>query len=254
MSSDWNVALLAFAFSNQLSRTCRSDRPQWKRRFDSIREVQALRTRSQISVASQDHPELPALREREAPSMDDLLVHAAQLVIDTWSDEELLPLVASLYMSSPTEPFDVAIDETHRRTALEKLVLKIRRSDGEISEREFVGKLVAAIEANEKALRGRGAATGWWLLLGAAILAATGAGLVAVAPVGLAGAAALSATLASFGPGGMVGGMVTIAALTGTGSAFIGAAAGSTTRAEVISVDGQTVDTLARTLGDLSLA
>lgn len=253
VSPDWNVALLAFAFSNELSRTCKTDRARWKRRFDTIRSVQALRTRSEISQASDDRPDLLALNDREAPSMDDLLVHAADIVVDTWSDDELLPLAVSLYMSSPTAPFDVVIDDTHRKEALEKLLRLIRRTDRKVSEREFMARLIAAVETNERSLRGRGSGAGWWLLFGAAILAATGVGLVAAAPVGLAGAAALSATLASFGPGGMVGGMVTIAALTGTGGAFVGAAAGSTGKVSADMTDGQTIETLARTLKDLSV-
>ena len=48
-------------------------------------------------------------------------------------------------------------------------------------------------------------------------LAATGVGLVAAAPAGLAGAAVITSTLAAFGPGGMVGGLATIVTLTATG-------------------------------------
>ena len=52
----------------------------------------------------------------------------------------------------------------------------------------------------------------------------------------------------------MVGGMVTIAALTGTGGAFVGAAAGSTSKTATVTTDGQAIETLARTLEDLTVA
>ena len=59
------------------------------------------------------------------------------------------------------------------------------------------------------------------MLIGAGIgmLALTGVGLVIAAPAGLAGAAAIASTLATFGPGGMVGGIATLTALTGVATA-----------------------------------
>ncbi len=75
----------------------------------------------------------------------------------------------------------------------------------------------------------------WWPWLagaGLALLAVTGVGLALAVPATLAGAAAITATLAAFGPGGMVGGIATVAALTGAGSALVAGAAalGSTAK------------------------
>ena len=55
---------------------------------------------------------------------------------------------------------------------------------------------------------------------GIGLLAATGVGLAVAAPAGLAGAAAIASTLATFGPGGMVGGIATLTALTGAATAM----------------------------------
>ena len=151
---------------------------------------------------------------------------------DVWSDEEILPLVVSLYMSSPTSPFDIRIKSTHRQVALTRLLENIRRR-GTISGSEFMEKVVSAVDANSRKLAGsRPGASTWVVLmaLGLTVLAATGVGLIAAVPAGLAGAAAITATLAAFGPGGMVGGMLTIAALTGTGTAFLGAGAAGGSR------------------------
>jgi hypothetical protein len=55
---------------------------------------------------------------------------------------------------------------------------------------------------------------------GVVLLAATGVGLAAAAPAGLAGAAIVTSTLGGFGPGGMVGGLITLGILTGTGASL----------------------------------
>lgn len=60
--------------------------------------------------------------------------------------------------------------------------------------------------------------------VGLALVAAGPLGLVLVAPAGLAGAAAITASLAAFGPGGMIGGMVLAGGLVGSGSVTAAAA------------------------------
>ena len=61
---------------------------------------------------------------------------------------------------------------------------------------------------------------------GLLLLSLTGIGLVVAAPAGLAGAAVVTGTLVAFGPGGMIGGLVTIATLTGVGAAATGIGVG----------------------------
>ncbi|QIG44488.1 hypothetical protein G5V58_18385 [Nocardioides anomalus] len=106
---------------------------------------------------------------------------------------------------------------------MSSLLDRIRRPDSNLSDHLFSAALTDAVDEARRIVSGRGA---WWafmLLGGAAVLAATGVGILAAAPTGLAGAALLTSTLAAFGPGGMVGGMVTIAAASSAGSALLGA-------------------------------
>jgi hypothetical protein len=256
ISQDWNPILLAFEFSNQLSRSCRTDAAAWKQRFDTVRRILAERTLAQVERARTDNPEVEALER--PPTLNDLLDHAVEHVRDAWSDEELLPLAVTLYMSSPTSPFDVRLDAKHKAVALTRLLENIRRRGGPVSASEFVEKLEKAVRFNAKEFAGGRPANVWVVLLtiGVAVLALTGVGLMVAVPAGLAGAAAITATLAAFGPGGMVGGMLTIAALTGTGTAFLGAGAVAGTGGsaqDVRTTDAAVRDQFARGLAAMTL-
>ncbi|MBY9075966.1 lipase family protein [Nocardioides sp. WL0053] len=73
-----------------------------------------------------------------------------------------------------------------------------------------------------KAAMNEFSSTGWGRFavgaVGLALLATGPIGLMLAAPAGLAGAAAITASLAAFGPGGMVGGMILAGGLVGSGS------------------------------------
>lgn len=76
----------------------------------------------------------------------------------------------------------------------------------------------------------------WAVIGGGALLLVLGpAALVMAAPAGLAGAAAITSALAAFGPGGMIGGLMTVGALTTTGASTVAAAlASSDSSAEAV--------------------
>lgn len=117
-------------------------------------------------------------------------------------------------------PFDLEFANAHQERALARL-LKIA-CRGVLSRADEIARAILdSIETGRSVVKPQSGGSGWLVWLGLGVLAATGVGLLAAIPAGLAGAAAITATLAAFGPGGMVGGMVTLAALTGASSAFI---------------------------------
>lgn len=236
LSEDWHPILLAYAYSNQLSRSCATEKTRWKVRFDTARRIAAERLVESASMSAPEHPEVEPLAA--TPTVADLTMHAADLVRDHWTDEELLPLAVALHMSAPIAPFDIEVDRRHRDLALRRVLETIRQRSS-LSSDEFVETLCGALDEISREFRqGAGA---WPALvgLGVAVLALTGVGLVVAAPAGLAGAAAISATLAAFGPGGMVGGMLTIVAMTGAGTAFLGVGVGVSAgnRSESLAID-----------------
>src|SRR5439155_19478564 len=113
--------------------------------------------------------------------------------------------------------------------ALSGVLNRVRRRRGDVSEEAFARAVKDAVAEIQDALNEQGFPWGKVLIFGRlTVLTLTGVGLAveASAAVGLAGAAAITATPAAFGPGGMVGGMVTLAVLTGTSAALTGAGLG----------------------------
>jgi len=226
----WNLQLLGFAFTNQLSITCPTRFWKYKSRLDAARQISAVRLTTDVGrlrEAPVSDAELPI-----PPTVDDLLHNASDLVRDKWRDEELVPFCVSLYMSPPVPPFDIDVDDEQRVIALASVLDRIRVRSGNLTDSRFAKEIHKAVKEAQDALGSNNAKWGVLVGVGALLLAVTGVGLLAVVPAGLAGAAAITATLAAFGPGGMVGGMLTIAAATGAatgaGTALVSAgAAGS---------------------------
>jgi hypothetical protein len=168
-----------------------------------------------------------------------------------WDDRTMLALAIMLAGGQPATPFDIEeeADTEERRLALVATLSLVRDRQPSLTDVDIVD---AIFLARKQALDCFSRAPGLsWLpvaLLGAGVLtlAATGIGLTVAAPAGLAGAALITSTLAAFGPGGMVGGMATLAALASAGSAM--AAAGATLGATGIS--RQAPDLLARALDE----
>lgn len=229
ISKDWYLQLLAFAFTNQLSRTCDRKKFKWKLRLDAARRLAVKRLLDEVGELAQQEGHEEALDV--PPNEGDFLHAAADLIRDQWSDEELMPFAVSLYLSPPVPPFDIDVHLAHRQDALTEVLNRIRRRQGDLTDRQYAKAIADAVAQakDDMGVSGGGRELLLGLLLGGGVLvlALTGVGLLAAAPAGLAGAAAITATLAAFGPGGMVGGMVTLAAATGAGTALLGAGAGS---------------------------
>lgn len=217
--SAWDLYLLAAAYATQISITCDPKKHSWRRRFNAARHASVSKL---LGAADEETGQLVGTDAYPFPTAPDLLDHAATLVKGNWTDDELLPFAIALLMSSPVQPFDISVDDRHAEEALVALLDRVREGTGNIADQVFAKRVAKALDDAKEAMGGSRA---WALMLigGAAVLAATGIGVWAAAPAGLAGAALLTSTLAAFGPGGMVGGMVTIAAASGAGSALLGA-------------------------------
>jgi hypothetical protein len=140
-------------------------------------------------------------------------------------------------MSPPLHPFDVKISEQHRHLALLNTLKRVRARHGEVSVREFADAVRDGVKAGENAVKESGFPWGTVLITGGLLLLSlTGVGLAVAAPAGLAGAAVITGTLSAFGPGGLIGGLITIATLTGVGAAAtgIGVAVGAAEDPEVV--------------------
>jgi len=240
----WQPLLLSFAYSNQLSSCARSQEWMFKARVDSARALLAKRVVADVHAKRQHLLEGNGLRlddspvgEGRFPNEQDLLHHAADLVRDTWTDEALLSLAVGLEMSPPLHPFDVKISEQHRHLALLNTLKRVRARHGEVSAQEFADAVRDGVKAGENAVKESGFPWGTVLITGGLLLLSlTGVGLAVAAPAGLAGAAVITGTLSAFGPGGLIGGLITIATLTGVGAAAtgIGVAVGAAEDPEVV--------------------
>jgi len=223
----WYPTLLQNAYCTSVSTTFAQDQWRGKMRFDEAHKIAASRVLRQVDQAL-DRADLGGSQStalRGAPTLDDLLVHGHEHITAQRSADELLPFLVALCAASPVAPFDVDLSEAHRKRALERLLGSARLAKGdEPSDSEVAQAVLQAVKEGHEVVKpeSSGGGGGWLVLLGVGLLAATGIGLVAAVPAGLAGAAALTSTLAAFGPGGMVGGMVTLAALTGASTAFVG--------------------------------
>lgn len=151
------------------------------------------------------------------------LVRPERFIRGAWDDRTVLALAIMLASGPPAPPFLVEEDakpELRRKALLGTLNL-IRRPGSDVTDLDIVDSLYEALKEAEEYL---GEHDSWLPMalagVGVVALAATGVGLLAAVPAGLAGAALVTSTLAAFGPGGMVGGMATLAALTGAGTAI----------------------------------
>lgn len=223
IAREWDLYLLSAAYALQVSATCDGKKHRWRRQFDAARRASVDKLLADADAHLDELPEAA----RVTPTAADFLDHATGLVRRAWTDEELLPLAVAMLMASPVRPYVIGIHPDHAIEALVSLFDRIRNEDSSLSDQNFAKAVGSALAEAKKAMGG--VDTRWAILVligaGAGILAATGVGLALVAPAGLAGAALMTSTLAAFGPGGMVGGMMTIAAASSVGSALIGAGA-----------------------------
>ena len=219
----WLPTLLLHAYCASLSSTFPADSWRAKMRWDEARRIIARRTLDQAEGALArdreiDNDQRDALRGR--PTLRDLLDHAPEHVRGVLDLDGMLPFLIALAAACPVAPFDVDLADAHQRRALTRLLKTTCRGVHGKAD-EIAHAILNSVDTGRKVVRPRSGGSLWLVLLGLGVLAAGGVGLLAAIPAGLAGAAAITATLAAFGPGGMVGGMVTLAALTGASGAFI---------------------------------
>lgn len=134
--------------------------------------------------------------------------------------ENSVPVLLEIAAGNVIEPYEIDVPEDKRKRAFERLAVFLEyRSDR--------GKIVfEALAEARKIVHGAGVP---WIayILGGGLLALVGPiGLMMAAPAGLAGGAAIVSALAAFGPGGMVGGLLTagVFATAGAGTAGAGLA------------------------------
>jgi hypothetical protein len=120
------------------------------------------------------------------------------------------------------DPFDIEASSTRRRDTLEATLNVIRRTPrGNLSDKQYADEAGDCVDWAKDQLSGSSFPWGKVLIVGGlAVLAMTGVGLAVAALAGLAGAAVVTSTLATFGPGGMVGGLLSLGVLTGTATSL----------------------------------
>ena len=138
----------------------------------------------------------------------------------------------SVALANVIAPFQISVPKSVQGDAFEELTIEMGLG------RQLGLDLVDSRLEAEKALEDGARIVFKWAALGVGVLAilTTGGMAIAAAPAGLAGAAAITAGLAAFGPGGMVGGLLTAGALVGVSSGGIASSLAST-RASVHDVE-----------------
>ena len=223
----WDPLLLRFAYTQQLWATCDTGKWGFRRNLDAARRVLARRTIDDIRRRSDAMPEevseINPLHPSRTPREGDLLIHAARLVRGQMSDTQLVVAGVDFLLAPALPPFDLDVAGSHAHEALEALFEQVRRPSSAHSGPELAQAVIAAVKESQAVLQESGFRWGPVLITaGIGLLAATGVGLAIAVPAGLAGAAAIAGTLATFGPGGMVGGIATLTALTGAASVMTG--------------------------------
>nr|WP_245346766.1 hypothetical protein [Arthrobacter stackebrandtii] len=140
------------------------------------------------------------------------------------SKEEAVTLLTAVSTTNVIAPFDITVSKEIEQTALEELAseMGLKRQFG--SDVLEAGKRAQGILRDSQNMQ--------WVKVGAlvagtaALVVGTG-GLALTAAPGLAGAAVITSALASFGPGGMIGGLITAGALVGGGGLLAGSGGGT---------------------------
>ncbi len=258
----WFPLLLGTAFTHQLAKSLPTGEWKARLRLDAARSEVARRAvddivgkraqRAELIRSMQergvsweprqltDHP----LADNRYPTLLDLTTGAASLLRGTWDDEDLLALAVGLLMQPLVDPFDVQADLKQRLPALVLTLNVVRDHRGDLADQTYAHQVRDSLVWAQKQMVESKFPWGTVLIgTGVVVLAATGIGIMLAAPAGLAGAAVVTSTLAAFGPGGMVGGLLTLGALTGSASA-LGALGVS---AEFEADDAETMHTAAAT-------
>lgn len=195
---------------------------------------------------------LPALRAVQEQTISDLRVHnklrerpipsqiarldfdssdpssplpEPSLRVSAFSKEEAIAHLTAVASTNVIAPFEVSISKDAERRAMEELASEMGL------KRQLGSDVLEARKQAQDILRER--QNGKWIKVGAIVAGtaalAFGAGgiVLAIAAPGLVGAAAVTGALASFGPGGMIGGLITAGTLIGGGGLLVGSGGGS---------------------------
>lgn len=151
------------------------------------------------------------------------------------SKEEAVVTLTTLAFENVVLPFEITVSNDKRQEAMKELAAEIGLGS------KFGADVFAATKSAHEALSG--ARINWlkWGALGAgaaAIAVAAGGLVVVTAGAGFAGAAAITSGFAAFGPGGMIGGLLTAGTLVtaGGGGIALGLASPATTAEALQSV------------------
>lgn len=171
--------------------------------------------------------------------------------ISSLDSETALEHLLSICATNLLMPFEIKVDTEVRRRALQDLTVSMGLGS------RLGGEVFDAYRTAEKSLRSGGRGLEWVLLgVGGALLVAATGGLALAAAPGVAGAAAVTSALAAFGPGGMIGGLMTAGAMVGAGSSSVAVAlaSGGTTLQQVEAVLTLSLaDAIARQKRDLDV-
>lgn len=224
------VALMALRYAHLTGSKLEKD--QQDRYAGALRRVQAATfERVRERNVRQDRP-LPTSIARLRFDLSDVDAVAPEpdRITSISTEDAIVPLV-TLLAANVIDPFEIAVPRNVRREALEDLTLEMGLG------RQIARDAFAAVDDAHKVLTGGGINWVRWVALGlgAAALVLTGGLAIAAVPAGVAGAAAITSALAAFGPGGMLGGLLTAGTLVSvsTGGIAIGLAS-PTTSAETV--------------------
>lgn len=217
------LALLQSLYLRELAKRLPADLDRLAR-FERARRVVAADSSAAAALLHATNPSIAPLW----PS--DFIERPEAHIRGAWVDQTVVALAIMLASGSPAHPFEVEAkpDTDERRRALMSTLSLVRANTTEPTDVDIVDVIFAARKSVDDFLA---PALSWVpiaLVAGGVItLAATGVGIAAAVPAGLAGAAVITSTLAAFGPGGMMGGLATLAALAGAGAGMAGIGAGA---------------------------
>lgn len=225
------LALLALHYAH-LVKELLPDGAKRERYAGALRQVQATMVAGFTQRATDEGgllpPQITAL-SFDAENPDSAVPRPTPLT-HLGATEAVIPLI-TIGFTNVVRPYEIEVGREIRSEAFSRLAAEMRLSD------EFGKDASWALETAHQVIKGGG--TNWlkWLALGAgaaALVVGTGGLALAAAP-GLGGAAAITSALAAFGPGGMVGGLLTAGSLVGAGGGGIalGLASPTTTAAAV---------------------
>lgn len=208
-------ALLALRYAHLLKDTVSGD-PR-ARCEGALRHIQSQDAQKLMSMRSDANRPCPdAVQALSVDLGDPASIARAPMTVAGFDREEVLVPLLVLAASNVFDPFEIQTSRAKQIEAMKKLCMELGLKS------QLGADVFDATKRAQGVLRGPGAIIRW-AVVGAglgAIVVATGGLALAAAP-GLAGAAAITSALAAFGPGGMVGGLLTAGTLVSAGGGTV---------------------------------